>query len=175
MWVMAQEKVKKLLAVNKANLVGHISLFDRHPNHISVITIFDWAFSGVKKRFLGIFPKPGVSDADIENSKRFSNAILEAIKSNEFSNLQEKLLKKGAVVIKPFLIVTDKRANLIFSKWSKFVHKKGKAKDPNRRKRLQMFSYYLMFAIWVIAPIVFVVYLLTYPFFIGKRRKEKKC
>lgn len=174
MWVMAQEKVKKLLGDNKANLVGHISLFDRHPNHISVITIFDWAFSGVKKRFLGIFPKPGVSDTDIENSKRFGDDILKAVMSNKFNDLQEKLLKKGAVVIKPFLIVTDKRANLIFSKWSKFVYKKGKAKDPNRHKRLQMFSYYLMFAIWFIAPLVFIVYLLTYPFYVGKRREEKK-
>ena len=173
MWVMAQEKVKKLLFNNGANLVGHISLFDRHPNHISVITIFDWAFSGVKKRFLGIFPKPGVSDEDIENSKKFSSNILDAVRLNKFSDLQDKLLEKGAVIIKPFLIVTDKRAQIIFDKWSKFVYKKGGAKDPNRRGRLTMFSYYLMFAIWFIAPIVFIVYLLTYPFTMGKRKKEK--
>ena len=174
MWVMAQEKVKKLLVQNKADLVGHISLFDRHPNHISVITIFDWAFSGVKKRFLGIFPKPGVSDEDIENSKRFSVDILEALRSNKFAELQERLLKKGAVVIKPFLIVTDKRANLIFSKWSSFIYKKGEKNKLKRRKWLKIFSYYLMFAIWVIAPIVFIVYLLTYPFSLRKRKVEKK-
>jgi len=174
MWVMAQEKVKKLLVQNKADLVGHISLFDRHPNHISVITIFDWAFSGVKKRFLGIFPKPGVSDEDIENSKRFSADILEALRSNKFTELQERLLKKGAVVIKPFLIVTDKRANLIFSKWSSFIYKKGEKNKLKRRKWLKIFSYYLMFAIWVIAPIVFIVYLLTYPFSLRKRKVEKK-
>ena len=174
MWVMAQEKVKKLLVQNKADLVGHISLFDRHPNHISVITIFDWAFSGVKKRFLGIFPKPGVSDEDIENSKRFSVDILEALRSNKFAELQERLLKKGAVVIKPFLIVTDKRANLIFSKWSNFIYKKGEKNKLKRRKWLKIFSYYLMFAIWVIAPIVFIVYLLTYPFSLRKRKEEKK-
>ena len=173
MWVMAQEKMKKLLADNGANLVGHISLFDRHPNHISVITIFDWAFSGIKKRFLGIFPKPGVSDDDIENSKRFSSDILEALKSGKYADLQDALLKKGAVVIKPFLIVTDKRAQIIFDKWSAFVYKKGKAKDPKRQLRLQMFSYYLMFAIWVIAPIVFIVYLLTYVFTFNSRKRDK--
>ena len=174
MWVMAQEKVKKLLVQNKADLVGHISLFDRHPNHISVITIFDWAFSGVKKRFLGIFPRPGVSDKDIENSKRFSTDILEALRSNKYIELQERLLRKGAVVIKPFLIVTDKRANLIFSKWSHFIYKKGEKNKLKRRKWLKIFSYYLMFAIWVIAPIVFIVYLLTYPFSLRKRKEEKK-
>ncbi|MCF6223026.1 MAG: dialkylresorcinol condensing enzyme DarA [Flavobacteriaceae bacterium] len=173
MWVMAQEKMKKLLVDNGANLVGHISLFDRHPNHISVITIFDWAFSGVKKRILGIFPKPGVSDKDIENSKRFSNDILQTVQSNKYTDLQDKLLNKGAVVIKPFLIVTDKRAQIIFDKWSSFVYKKGKAKDPKRQFRLQMFSYYLMFAIWIIAPLVFIVYLFTFPFTMAKRKKEK--
>jgi len=174
MWVMAQEKVKKLLVDNKANLVGHISLFDRHPNHISVITIFDWAFTGIKRKFLGIFPKPGVSDEDIENSKRFSSDILEAVKSNKYENLQERLLKKGAVIIKHFLIVTDKRANQIFSKWSSFIYKNGKRNEDSRRRWLTVFSYYLMFAIWVIAPIVFIVYLLTYPFTMGKRKREKK-
>lgn len=174
MWVMAHEKVKKLLVDANANLVGHISLFDRHPNHISVITIFDWAFSGVKKKYLGIFPKPGVSDEDIENSKRFSSDILTAVKSGKYADLQDKLLKKGAVIIKPFLIVSDKKAQIIFSKWSAFVYKKGKAKNPKRQFRLQMFSYYLMFAIWIIAPIVFIVYLLTFPFTMGKRKREKE-
>jgi menaquinone-dependent protoporphyrinogen IX oxidase len=174
MWVMAQEKVKKLLVNNKANLVGNIALVDRHINHISVITIFDWMFSGIKRRFLGVFPKPGVSDEDIDNSKRFGNDILEAVRTNDFSDLQEKLLKKEAVIIKHFLITVDKRANLIFSKWSKFIYKKGKAKDPNRRTLLKIFSYYLMFAIWVIAPIVFIVYLLAYPFTVKKRKTEKK-
>ena len=39
MWIMAQEKVKKLLVANKAKLVGNIALVDRNLNHISVITI----------------------------------------------------------------------------------------------------------------------------------------
>jgi len=50
----------------------------------------------------------------------------------------------------------------------------GEKNKLKRRKWLKIFSYYLMFAIWVIAPIVFIVYLLTYPFSLRKRKVEKK-
>ncbi|NND87981.1 MAG: dialkylresorcinol condensing enzyme DarA, partial [Flavobacteriaceae bacterium] len=39
MWVMAQEKMKRLLKDCNAKLVGNIALVDRNINHISVITI----------------------------------------------------------------------------------------------------------------------------------------
>ncbi len=57
LWIMAQEKMKKLLAANRANLVGHIVLADRHPNHISVITISHWMFSGKKGSLSRYFSK----------------------------------------------------------------------------------------------------------------------
>jgi len=172
MWVMAHEKVKKLLKINKVNHVGNIVLADRHPNHISVITIYVWMYSGIKKRLWGIFPKPGVSDKDIEDSKNFSMPILEAVKDNKFEGLQDNLLSKGAINIKPFLIVTDKRAQIIFGKWANFIDKKAKNNPGKRKRLLNYFSFYLTFAIWAIAPIVFIVYLLTYPFTMKKRKEE---
>ncbi len=50
MWVMAQEKIKVLLLQNNAQLKGNIALVDRVGNLISVITIVEWMFSGVKKK-----------------------------------------------------------------------------------------------------------------------------
>lgn len=159
MWIMAQEKVKKLLIANNAKLVGNIALVDKHLNHISVITIVHWLMGGKKTRMFGIFPKPGVSDADIKATSRFGAPIQEAIVQNEFTQLQQNLLKLGAVKIKPSLIATDIRGNVVFSKWAKhLVKKEGK----ERIKHLGYFKYYLLFAIWLIAPIVFIVFLLTY-------------
>ncbi len=71
MWVMAQEKIKVLLKSNNAQLKGNIALVDRVGNLISVITIVEWMFSGVKKKYLGIFPLPGVSEKDIVESSKF--------------------------------------------------------------------------------------------------------
>lgn len=173
MWIMAQEKIKKLLKDCGANLVGNIAVVDRHINHISVITIVHWMFSGKKTRAFGIFPKPGISEDDITNSSKFGAPIRDSLLINDFSDLQLKLQKLKAVVIKPFLIITDKRGNAIFSKWANLIIKKGDAGDVKRKNWLVLFKYYLFFAIWVIAPIVFIVFCLTYPLFRHKIFKEK--
>ncbi|MDC9723576.1 MAG: dialkylresorcinol condensing enzyme DarA [Urechidicola sp.] len=175
MWIQAQEKVKRLLVANNANLVGHIALVDRHINHISVITIVHWMFNGDKnKRFMGFFPKPGVSQKDIDESTKFSPVVLNHLLLGKYDAMQNNLLDLGAIKIKPFLVLVDKRANVIFSKWANFIHNKGRAKGAERRSLVMMFSRYLMFAIWFIAPIVFVLFLLTYVPLIGKINKDKK-
>lgn len=174
MWVMAQEKVKLLLQDCNAKLVGNIVLVDRHINHISVITIVQWMFTGVKKRYLGIFPKPGVSQKEIDESSKFGHDILESLRLNNYDNLHANLLKKKAVVVKPFLVLADSRANILFGKWANLIRSKGGSRSKERAVWLKMFNYYLLFAIWVIAPIVFILFLLTYLPFLSKINKEKK-
>ncbi len=170
MWIMAQEKVKKLLIANHAKLVGNIALVDRNLNHISVITIVHWLMGGKKTRMLGIFPKPGVSDKDIEAACRFGVPIKEALLQNEYSNLQQNLLEVGAVKIDPSLIATDIRGNVVFTKWANHLIKK---EGEERKKWLVYFKYYLLFAIWLIAPIVFIVFLLTYIPMYRKIQRDK--
>lgn len=173
MWFMAQEKMKKLLLDVGAKLVGHIALVDRNINHISVITIAHWMFSGRKDRYLGIFPKPGVSDKDIKEAERFGAPIKQALLSNNYDALQNEILALNGVRVNPFLIMTDKRGNVLFSKWANHIIRKGEPGNPKRLKWIGFFKIYLLFAIWVIAPIVFVVFLLTYlPSY--KRRKRDK-
>lgn len=159
MWIMAQEKVKKLLITNRAKLVGNIALVDKNINHISVITIVHWLMGGKKTKMLGIFPKPGVSDQDIEEASRFGIPIKDALLQNEYSKLQDILLEIGAVKVDSSLIATDIRGNIVFTKWANHLIKK---EGQERKKWLVYFKYYLLFAIWLIAPIVFIVFLLTY-------------
>ncbi len=173
MWIQAQEKVKKLLVSCNAKLVGNIVLVDRNINHISVLTIVHWMMSGKKTRYLGFFPKPGVSDKDITEAVKFGKPIKEALKTDDFTDLQENLLVLGAVKIKPFLALADKRANVLFSKWANYIVEKGATSAPKRKKLLGFFRFYLIFAIWVIAPIVFIVFLVTYLPLFWKIKKEK--
>ncbi len=174
MWIQAQEKLKKLLLACDAKLVGNIALVDRHLNHISVITITHWMFGGKKDKMYGVFPKPGVSEKDIRGASKFGFPIKEALMANNFSSLQNALLELDAVRIKPFLSLADKRANLLFSKWANLIIKKGGHGDSKRKKWLVFFNYYLLLAIWVIAPIVFIVFLLTYPIMMNSISREKK-
>lgn len=169
MWVMAQEKMKQLLKNANAKLVGNIALVDRHINHISVITIVHWMFTGKQTKYLGIFPKPGVSDEEISNSSKFGEIILKHLKRNQLDSLQHELVANEAVEIRPFLIEMDKKANKMFAKWAGFIIKK----TNSRPVWLKFFNLYLFVAIWIISPIVYILHLFSIPFKNNQIKKEK--
>ncbi len=172
MWFMAQEKVKKELVRLNANLVGHIALVDRNWNHVSLVTILHWVMKGRKDSYLGIFPKPGVSTRDIQQSSRFAGPILRHLKLGKYDNLQKDLLALDAVMIRPLLVFIDKRGNFMFSKWAAAIRKKGLPGENSRKKWLKLFYYYLSFALWVVAPIVSILYYVFYLPFLPMIRKE---
>lgn len=173
MWLMAQEKLKARLAAVKAVHVGHIALVDRHINHISVITIAHWMFSGKKSRYLGIFPKPGVDERDIEASARFGAPIRRALLGPSFQGLQNELLALGAVRIRSVLLVIDKRGNAIFSKWAPFIKARGPKGSRARSVWVPVFRCYLNAAIWLLSPVAMVVFALLWPFTAGRLKRDK--
>jgi len=168
MWVMAQEKMKALLKQNDALLKGNVALVDRAGNLISVITIVEWMFSGVKKKYLGIFPFPGVSDKDIIESSKFGEKIKESLLQDTFDTLQSKLVALDAVKISPYLVSVDKTANKIFRKWSNFII----TKKNTRKIWLKIFNIYLLLAIWLISPIVYILHIFLYPLKVKKIKQE---
>ena len=165
---MAHEKIKVLLKQNNACLKGNIALVDRVGNLISVITIVEWMFSGVKKKYLGVFPLPGVSEKDIQESTKFGYVILSSLKENELDHLQPKLLANDAVRISSYLVKVDKTANKIFNKWSNFINNR----KSSRKIWLKVFYVYLFLAIWLISPIVYILHSIAYPFKVNKIKKE---
>ncbi|MFP9115955.1 dialkylresorcinol condensing enzyme DarA [Flavobacterium sp. RHBU_3] len=167
MWFLAQEKIKKLLKENGALLKGNIALTDRAGNLISVITIVEWMFSGKKEKHLGIFPLPGVSDKDINESVKFGDTIHGALLHGDFTGLQDILLQQGAVRVSPYLVGVDTKGNHIFSKWSAIIIKR----PNNRKKLLKIFVVYLVLAIWIISPIVYILHILMYPFTFAKNKR----
>lgn len=170
MWFYAQEKIKVLLKENGALLKGNIALVDRAGNLISVITIVEWMFSGKKEKHLGVFPLPGVSDKDIKESEKFGYSISNALLSGNYDNLQSQLLAQGAVKVSPYLVEVDRKGNFIFTKWSSII-----AKNQSKRKQLlKIFVIYLVLAIWVISPIVYILHLISYPFKLKRMEKTIK-
>ena len=168
MWIIAQEKVKSLLIDNNAQLKGNIALVDKVGNLISVITIVEWMFSGIKKKYLGIFPLPGVSEKDIIEADKFGKVILSELVENNLDGLQKKLVAINAIKISSYLVTVDKTANKIFGKWSNFI----KNRKHSRKLWLKVFNLYLLLAIWLISPIVYILHVITYSFKIKKIKKE---
>jgi len=170
MWVMAQQKVKKLLTNCGAQLVGNIALTDRHHNHISVITIVQWLFSGDKnKRYLGVFPKAGVADKDIQGASVYGTLIAPHLQTGDYTGLQQAIVAHGGVHYKRFLLSAEKKGNRLFGIWAKMIYGSKK-----RKFLLKCFHIYLYIAIWVLMPIVWLLYWLTYPLFFWKVERDKK-
>lgn len=169
MWATSQNKVKQLIRNCGGELVGNIAFVDRHLNHISVITIVHWMMGGKKTKKFGVFPKPGVSKEDISNASMYGELILKSFKEDNFKNLQSKVIKEGGVDIKPFIIFMDEKANKMFTIWSKFILKN----KETRSLKLKFFNAYLLVAIWIISPVVYLIFLLTYPLRITQIRKKK--
>lgn len=170
MWLNAQEKVKKLLKAAGANLVGNIALVDRNNNHVSLVTIIHWMFSGRKDKKWGIFPKPGVSDEDIANSAIFGETVQQHLVSGQWGGLQEKLVAQKAVdVIYPLMFFENKGAK-IFPIWAKAIDKK-----KNKKIWGSVFKYYLLVMIVLVGPILLLIDTLLFRVFkLNKIKKQKQ-
>ena len=174
MWVGAQEDIKKMILEAGGFLKGNIVLRDKHHNLSSVITISYWMMTGKKDRLWGIFPKPGVSEEDIEQSVRFGLPLLKALKKNSFDNLQTDLIAEHAVEIIPSIVSIEKKGKRIFKIWSGLILKKGGAGSKARIGRLKLFKWYLLFVIFAVSPIATIVFYLTYPFFFLKINRNMR-
>jgi hypothetical protein len=169
MWLNAQHKVKEKLKDAGAKLSGNVVLFNRNNNFISAITIFYWMLTGKTDRKWGIFPKPKISDADIEKSKDFGSMALTALQKNEFSGLQQNFIKVNAVEVKWDLMFIETRAVKLFSIWANIIIKK-----KNRAFWLVLFKYYLLIALFGVAPIVVSINGIFFKPFLESRINKKK-
>jgi hypothetical protein len=169
MWLNAQEKMKKLLSDSGANLVGNIALVDRNSNLASAVSILHWMMSGKKEKYLGIFPKPGVSDKDIAHAKIFGATVAARLQTGNYEGMQQQLVNQKAVEIQPNLMFIEQRAGKLFSIWANFIVKK-----KNRRAWLRVFKYYLLIALFIVAPVVLTVNFIFFRPFSGKSIQEKK-
>ncbi len=169
MWMLSQEKLKTYFKAFNSKLVGNIALVDRHDNYSSVLTILKWLTTGNKKMKRPL-PDAGVSDEEINSATQYGQIIKKYVNANSWEDLQPELVKNGAVEIRPFLVRVEKVGNKIFTIWSNLI-----MKNPQKRKKLvTFFKIYLMFAIWIISPIVLVFHILAYPILFWKRKKQRE-
>ena len=169
MWVNAFKSVKKLLEDADAHLVGNIALVDRHLNLVSFVTIFHWMLHGKKDRYLNIFPKPGVSNVDIANTKIFGTIVLPHLQTNNWDGMQAELVNKKAMDLKYHLMFIESKAGAMFKLWANFI-----VSRKNKVLWLGVFKYYLVIALVIAAPIVFVLDLLFFKPFLSKYIDAKK-
>ena len=168
MWISSQEKLKPLLKAAGASLVGNVALIDKHHNLVSVITILYWMLTGKKDRYLGFFPKPGVSEKDIREAEIFGQTVVDFLLKGEWNGMQQQLMEQGAVDVQYNLMFVEERAPRLFQLWAQFIYG-----SKHRKALLVVFKYYLLFALFIVAPIVLTLNLVLFRvFFISKAKKK---
>lgn len=172
MWLNAQEKMKKRLLELNANLVGNITFVDKSPNLISLITVLAFVLGGVKEKFLGIFPKYGVKESDLEHAPAYGNILIKNLKSNDYTNLQQQLVQANAVIIRPNLMIMEGRGKVLFPLYANYISKKGPSGSKSRRTRVRIFGIVLPTAILILSPIITIVSRLA-PLIAAKKMKKE--
>lgn len=155
MWLGAQEKVKVHLKNSAAKLVGNIAVVDNSPNLKSVITILRWMLTGKRSPFL-IFPKAGIQDEDVAKTALYGEIVKQQFGSGDYSTLQHRLNEAGAVVIKPSLLLLEKRGQKAFKVWAKFIGM-ADADSITRKIRVGLFSFLLPTVVFILSPILTIV------------------
>lgn len=168
MWLNAQEQTKQKIREAGATLVGNMALVDRHHNLVSVVTILYWMLTGKKDKYLGIFPKPGVSDNDIRNSENFGKIVCRYLQEGNWNGMQKELVANGAVEVKENLMFVEERAPRLFFVWANFI-----AGRKNRKIWLVLFKYYLLFALFIVAPVILLLNFLLFRWFLIRNIKRK--
>ncbi len=169
MWISAMEDIKKILKASSAKLEGNIVLVDKHHNFISFVTIFHWMFRGKKERYLNIFPKPGVADADIDHVKIYGHTVEKHLQSGDWEGLQSELVQQDAVAVKYNLMFIESKAKRIFGIWANLISKRKK-----RTAWLVAFKYYLLIALFIAAPVILIVDAIFFKPFLSARIKRQK-
>ncbi|MDR3716930.1 MAG: hypothetical protein P4L51_29320 [Puia sp.] len=169
MWINAFGEIKKSLSETGANLVGNIALVDKNPNVISFVTIFHWLLGGKKDRYLNIFPPPGVAEADIDHAKTFGAIVVPYLNTNRWNGMQAELVRNKAVDLKYTLWLLETRAVPTYTVWARFIEKKKK-----KTAWLLAFKYYLLFALFVGAPILILIDAIFRKPFLSNRIKARK-
>lgn len=80
MWLGAQKMKQRLIDV-KANLVGNITFVDRSSNLVSLVTVLAFVLKGTKENFMGIFPKYGVTEKDLNHAPVFGKIIIDNLET----------------------------------------------------------------------------------------------
>ena len=163
MWVMAQEKIKAVIAELGGTLIDNAVLTDQGGSIYAFITTPRWLLTGKKDPFW-IFPAAGVSEKDLQESERFGHRLVSALE-NDLEKKKEPLLKNlNAVTVNGKLIGSEKIATRSFMVWGKLIQKSGKPGSFPRKIVITIYAVFLALMVLTLVPINLLVKKLISPF-----------
>ena len=156
MWVMAQEKVKVLLNNIGAKLIDNVVLIDRGNSLETFITTPRWLLTGKTNSLWGM-SEAGIDPQEINSTKRFGNALLNALKNDKEKGNTPLLKGLKAVEVNSKLIRSEKIATKSFHIWGSLIQKLGKPGDIKRKPIVILYLLFLLLIIVTIVPINMII------------------
>jgi hypothetical protein len=95
--------------------------------------------------------------------------VLRHLGSGEWEGMQAEFITQDAVNWKYHLMFMETKAAIMFGLWARWISTRKK-----RQVWLVAFKYYLLLALFLFAPIVFVIDLLFFKPFLSNHVKAKK-
>jgi hypothetical protein len=173
MWLMAQEKVKQLLAQAGAKLLDNIALVDAGPSLATFITTPLWMLTGNKGKPGGWLPPAGIAEQDIQNASRFGRAIASAL-NNDLETQGHSLLQGlKAVDVDSSLIASEKVGQRSFTIWGKLLRSVGPQGDPKRKPILVIYMVFLITLIITVVPLNMLIKRILRPLTKHKLEQQK--
>tara|TARA_B110000285_G_scaffold13470_1_gene13319 strand:- start:21 stop:929 length:909 start_codon:yes stop_codon:yes gene_type:complete len=173
MWLNSQVSVVKQISEAGGEMIGNLALVDRAPNQLSAISIVHWMLTGKKTRKWGVFPLPGISDEDISNASHYGEILNKSIQHNSLETIQQEIVSQKGARININILFIEGKAKKIFNIWANIIKKKER-NGKNRSFWVAFFRFYLNFALFIVAPILLVLYtILIRPFTLQKIKIKK--
>ena len=163
MWLIAQEKMKTLLADLGARLLDNVALTDQGKSLYSFVTTPRWMLTGKKNAFW-VFPKAGVAEEEIEASERFGRRLCSALGNDEEQGEGPLLGNMGAVNVNGKLIATERIAHRSFLIWSKLIKKAGEPNSRGRNVVITIYAIFLLTMVLTLVPLNMLIRKILYPF-----------
>lgn len=155
MWLMAQEKMKSLLAQIGARLVDNVVLTDR-GGLATFITTPRWLLTGRKNSFWGM-PAAGVAGEDIAACARFGRALAVALARDEETSGRPMLTGLRAASVETRLIASERIGERSFLLWGRLLRAVGAPGSRTRVPVLMVYAAFLVCAIVTVVPLTLIL------------------
>jgi len=152
MWILAQERVKKMLEDLDARLIDHVALTDQGGSVKSLLTLPTFMLTG-EKQFFSSLPPAGITDEEIKGCDRFGERLLSALKADKEKGNEAMLKGLGAAVVNAKLIATEKIASRSFLVWGKLIKLSGAKYSLGRKVTITIYVLFLLALIFTVIPL----------------------
>ena len=163
MWLLAQEKMKAMLARLGARLLDNVVLVDPSPTMASLLTTPLWMLTG-KRDVIRSLPPAGIGDAAIAATRRFGLALRDALGRDEERGTAPLLSGLRAVDADPHLLVSERAATRSFHLWGKLLRAAGAPGQLRRYPVLVLYVLFLVTLVLTVVPLSLAVQSLLRPF-----------